>query len=167
MLAYSSCWRSTAIRKSDGVDFVLLVAMTENIVVPRSFKLLDELERGQKGDVPEGVSWGLKHSDDMSLSQWSCTIFGPINSPYEGRIYSLTILCPEEYPTSAPQVYFNTKINMPCVDAKGKVNSNLSILGRWNRNSSLEKILVALRIEMALPSNRKLGQPGEQETFNR
>lgn len=62
------------------------------VKVPRSFKLLDELERGQKGSVSEWVSFGLERADDITLSNWSCTILGHpgvclpalVSSPIDG-----------------------------------------------------------------------------------
>lgn len=47
------------------------------VVVPRSFRLLDELEKGQKGEAASGCSWGLEQQDDISLTYWNGTIFGP------------------------------------------------------------------------------------------
>jgi hypothetical protein len=47
------------------------------VIVPRNFKLLEELEASEKGTGDMSVSLGLVDHDDIFLSEWQGSILGP------------------------------------------------------------------------------------------
>ncbi|OWB57428.1 hypothetical protein B5S28_g3371 [[Candida] boidinii] len=135
--------------------------------IPRNFKLLEELEKGEKGLGAESCSYGLQDADDITMTHWNATILGPPSSVHENRIYSLTVECGPEYPDKPPIVKFISQINLPCVDSKNGLvlTSKFPILGNWKRSYNMEIVLLELRKEMVTGSNRKLPQPAEGSTF--
>ncbi|TRM60546.1 ubiquitin-conjugating enzyme/RWD-like protein [Schizophyllum amplum] len=135
--------------------------------IPRNFRLLEELEKGEKGIGDGSCSYGLEDGDDMMMSKWNGTIIGPGHTVHENRIYSLKITCGEEYPNKPPQVQFLSKVNLPFVNqVDGTVDAHrLPVLSHWNRSCSIESVLVEIRREMASLNNRKLPQPPEGSMF--
>ncbi|KAF2088977.1 putative ubiquitin conjugating enzyme [Saccharata proteae CBS 121410] len=135
--------------------------------VPRPFKLLDELEKGEKGLGAEACSYGLEDGEDMDMYNWNGTILGPPHSVHENRIYSVRIHCGDDYPDKPPKITFLSKINLPCVNpSNGEVDpSKLPCLAQWETKYDMEKVLLELRRNMALPQHKKLPQPAEGSTY--
>lgn len=50
----------------------------ETVIVPRNFKLLEELERSEKGHGDMSISFGLVDSGDTFLTDWNGGILGPV-----------------------------------------------------------------------------------------
>lgn len=140
----------------------------DKVSMPRNFKLLEELEKGEKGLGDGNVSYGIAdgHEDDHLLRFWTGTIIGPPGTVHDGRIYTLKIHCGMDYPEKPPTLQFVTKVNLTCVDGEGNVlPAKFHVLSKWSREYSLEVVLSELRREMASPHNRKLAQPPEGTNY--
>ncbi|CAE6076002.1 unnamed protein product [Arabidopsis arenosa] len=137
-----------------------------SVVVPRNFRLLEELERGEKGIGDGTVSYGMDDGDDIYMRSWTGTIIGPHNTVHEGRIYQLKLFCDKDYPEKPPTVRFHSRVNMACVNHEtGVVDpKKFGVLANWQREYTMEDILTQLKKEMATSHNRKLVQPPEDSS---
>jgi len=138
----------------------------ETIIIPRNFKLLDELEKAEKGNTDMTISYGLADSADISLTHWQCTILAPPASALDGRIVSLLVRTGSKYPDEPPLVEFQSKVNFPFVDpSNGAVNFGKLPAFSWNRSMCIEVVLIALRNAFCKAEYKKLKQPPEGQTF--
>ncbi|CAM6084737.1 unnamed protein product [Calypogeia fissa] len=94
-----------------------------SVIVPRNFRLLEELERGEKGIGDGTVSYGMDDGDDVFMRSWTGTIIGPNNSVHEGRIFTVKLFCDKDYPDRPPSVRFHSRINMTCVNQDSGVGT--------------------------------------------
>lgn len=147
----------------------------EVVIVPRNFVLLEELEKAEKGNTDMTVSYGLVMSDDISLSNWQCTILGPQNCPVENRIISLLVHCDEAYPAQCPKITFQTKLNFPFIKPSGELDPtkmpNGGTVKAWygqmgrGTGRTIEGALKDIKAAFIKAEYKKLQQPPDGATY--
>lgn len=80
----------------------------------------------------------VEQLDDKDLSKCLLCLIGPTDSPYEGGIFNVEIVFPDDYPMNPPLVNFKTKIYHPSIDNAG--NICLGILNQWIPAGTLKQI---------------------------
>jgi len=84
--------------------------------VPRNFRLLEELEKFEKGSGDMNLSAGLVNPEDLFLTDWNCSMLGCPGTAFEDRFYEIRVTCSEQYPDVPPTMRFISRINMGCVN---------------------------------------------------
>jgi len=98
----------------------------------------------------------------MTLSSWTISIIGWPNTSMDNRLYTLQVVCPDNYPDVPPKVRFISKINMPGVDAKTGVVSP-ALIPNWTRSGTIATAMCHIR--NAMRAAAKTAQPPEGEEF--
>lgn len=127
-----------------------------NIPLPRNFKLLEELDasEGKKGlcHIKEEhlgyITYGADYNDPL-LHNWFGEIAGPQNKPTGDIEYKFSLVCTDKYPAVPPEITFVTKIAMPAVDNRGRVDySKLKPAFHWHPSMNIPDALAAIRVNM-------------------
>ena len=87
---------------------------------------------------------------DNNIFEWQCTIQGPKDTPYEGGLFYLRILFPNDYPIKGPEVCFKTPIYHLNVNPRKCSNDIkpeslghicMSTLNDWKSTYTIKQIL--------------------------
>jgi len=102
----------------------------------RITKELKDLE----ADPPANCSAGPVGDD---LFKWKATIMGPADSPYDGGVFFLDIVFPQDYPFKPPNLKFQTKIYHCNVNDKGGICLDI-LKDSWSPALTISKVLLSI-----------------------
>ena len=86
----------------------------------------------------EGITLNFKNGNINNLKS---TLVGPKNSPYEGGIFVLDLIIPQDYPFSPPKITMITNIYHPNIASSGKIQ--LDVLNNsWSPEMTIPKAIL-------------------------
>ena len=106
------------------------------MALKRIGKELQELGR----DPPANCSAGPVADDHY---HWTGTIMGPPDSPYQGGIFFLDIIFPNDYPFKPPKITFVTKIYHPNINGNGSICLDI-LKNNWSPALTISKVLLSI-----------------------
>lgn len=89
---------------------------------------------------------------DGNLLNWTATISGPSDTPYEGLTFKLSFSFPNNYPYSPPTVLFKTPIYHPNVDFSGRICLDI-LKDKWSAVYNVQSVLLSLQSLLGEPNN--------------
>lgn len=102
-------------------------------------RLQKELKDIEKDDIPN-LSVG---PIDGNLFEWGAVLLGPVDTPYEGGVFNLTISIPMNYPFKPPLIIFKTKIFHPNINSSGCICLDI-LKTHWSPVLTISKILLSI-----------------------
>lgn len=93
-----------------------------------------------KNDPPVNCSAGPDNDD---IFNWSATVMGPQGSPYEGGVFYLNIVFPQNYPFKPPKITFVTKVYHPNINSSGGICLDI-LKDQWSPALTIDKVLLSI-----------------------
>ena len=110
----------------------------------RDFRIL-QVETKKKGCMvmatPEGDN----------LFQWKGVIFGPVDTPWEGGTFDLTLTFSHEYPNKPPKVKFISKLFHPNIYTSGDICLDI-LQNNWSPIYDISAVLTSIQSLLSDPN---------------
>lgn len=113
-------------------------------------------------EPPEGAS--ARPVSESNLFVWMGTVFGPVDSPWEGGIFHLKMTFPPDYPAHPPRVRFTTEIFHPNVFSDGALCLDI-IQDHWSPIYSVSSILTSIQSLLTDPNPNSPANPEAASLF--
>jgi len=96
----------------------------------------------------EGISL---HPTGEDVSSLCADIVGPVETPYEGGVFTCKLVFGPDFPQTPPKGFFLTKIFHPNVSKAGEICVN-SLKRDWEPSKGLAHVLLIIRCLLIVPN---------------
>lgn len=144
----------TSTRVADAANIVahLKTAPPSSTSARRVLKEIDQVARGDtavwKSESGNGVHI-FPGSENVMF--WRALLEGPLGSPFEGGVFVLTVVLPNDYPFKPPSVIFETPVHHCNVSDSGRICIEF-LQGSWGPNRTVPEVLALVRHMLAEPN---------------
>ena len=104
---------------------------------------IKRLQKELQGLNENSIEYVSAAPNDEDIFNWTATIVGPPETPYEGGIFTVFIKFPSDYPFKPPKVQFSTPVYHPNINSKGDICLN-TLRDRWSPALTITKVLLSI-----------------------
>lgn len=109
--------------------------------IKRIQKEMSDMAHSVHKEIPENISAGP--SNPLNLLNWDATIIGAVGTPYEGGMFKLKMVFPNNYPFVPPVVKFQTRIFHPNIHENGEICLDI-LKYHWSPTYSIVHVLLSI-----------------------
>ncbi|KAJ1514519.1 hypothetical protein HMI54_005246 [Coelomomyces lativittatus] len=113
-------------------------------IIKRIVKDLNEL----KTNPPEGIQLLLNEENITDIQAW---ILGSEGTPFEGGLFKLRLVIPNDFPHSPPKGFFITRIFHPNISKTGEICVN-TLKQDWHQDTKLKHIFLVIKCLLIHPN---------------
>lgn len=104
---------------------------------------IKRLQKEFQGLQENPIGYVSAAPDAEDIFNWTSTIIGPPETPYEGGVFTILIKFPQDYPFKPPRIQFLTPVFHPNINRKGDICLN-TLRDKWSPALTISKVLLSI-----------------------
>lgn len=101
------------------------------------------LQKELQGLQENPIGYVSAAPNDEDIFNWTATIIGPPETPYEGGVFTVLIKFPPDYPFKPPRIQFSTPVFHPNINRKGEICLS-TLRDKWSPALTISKVLLSI-----------------------